>query len=221
MSFLACKNGYAQIFYFEDTETTLDKETNHSPVHWYLEIYTTLEVDTTLRWKTTFLDIPLEWNVNIDCQTESFFDISDGDSADFTLTKMQDLINNNDTFPQKMIISASLNDKPGKGSVLFEVYDPENPSESEEIKFHFLIGLSADASIEESEIYKLISVQNGILKNKSGQQLNCGIYDVQGRTIFHSRQFNENVDLTKHKGEIVFIKLVDTENNFYQLKIVI
>ena len=222
--FIACfykNNACAQIFYFENTETTLDKETNNSPLHWYIEIHTTLQEDTTLRWKSTFDNIPTEWNVNIDCQTENYFDISDGDSADFVLSKEQDLINNNDTFPQKMIISVFLNDTPGKGTVLFDVFDPENPSETEQIKFHFLISLSPNASISESELKDLISIKNGVLKNKSSQKVKCGVFDVQGRTLYNSNHFKESIDLSKHKGEIVFINLIDNKNNFYQIKTVL
>lgn len=210
----------AQLFYFNNTETTLDKETLHSPIHWYLNIYSNSELDTCLRWKSSLINIPSDWEVNLDCQTSSYFNITDGDSADFKLLNEQELVEGSDTVFQKLIVSVFLNDTPGKGSVIFDIYDPENPSEIEEIKFHFIVSLSDNLGEENINLEHLIYLENGVLKNTAGHEINCSVYNLQGRVLFQNDRFNTNINLSKYRGEIIFINIID-EKNVYQIKTVL
>jgi hypothetical protein len=207
-------SGLTQIFYFEDTETTLVKETNQSPVHWYVEIFSNIQLDSVLRWKADFVNIPNEWNINFDCQSISFPTVEHNDSADFVFWSEPE-------FPQKLIIGAMLNDTPGNGSVYFDVYDPYNREEVERIAFHFFISLSANASLVESDLSSVISLENGVLHNISTTHLSCSIFDNEGKTIHKTNVFNKEIDLSARKGELLFIHLIDQKNNQYYLKIIL
>lgn len=207
-------SGLTQIFYFEDTETTLTKETNQSPVHWYVEIFSNIQLDSVLRWKADFVNIPNEWNINFDCQSMSFPTVGHNDSADFVFWSEPE-------FPQKLIIGAMLNDTPGNGSVYFDVYDPYNREEVERIAFHFFISLSANASLFASDLSSVISLENGVMHNISTTHLSCSIFDSEGKTIHHTDVFNKEIDLSARKGELLFIHLSDQKNNHYYLKIIL
>ena len=94
--------GFAQAFHFNDVQTILVKTTDESPAHWYLEIFSDVQSDTTLRWKAHYgLTLPAEWDFNFDDQSQFHFPVLDGDSADFTLIS-------NPILPQKLIIGAML-----------------------------------------------------------------------------------------------------------------
>ena len=136
----------SNLFHFDDTITTLIKNTNQSPAHWYLEIYSDCEVDTTLRWKASFVNIPNQWNINFDDQTTFHTTINDGDSADF-------LLETGLPFPEKLIIGAAFNYYPGVGSILFDIYDPYNPSELVTIEYHYIVGQNALTDLEENLAY--------------------------------------------------------------------
>lgn len=207
-------SGLTQIFYFDDTETTLIKDTDQSPAHWYIEIFPNTPVDSVLRWKSDFVNIPSEWSINLDCQTALFPVVEHNDSADFVLWSQPFV-------PQKLIIGATLNDTPGNGTVYFDIYDPYNPQVSERIAFHFIISLGDNNSLEESVLSSVLEMKNGMLYNISNTDLSCSIFDSQGKTIHFSDRFDKEIDLTDRKGELVFIVLVDGENNHYQLKIVL
>ena len=123
---------FGQAFHFDLTERTLIKTTDQSPAHWYLEIFNDVNVDTTLRWKTSFTNVPPEWVITFDDQNTMYNPVNDGDSADFTLYAAP-------AFPQKLIIGAFLNGTPGHGITYFDVYDPADPSTSETIFFEFVV----------------------------------------------------------------------------------
>lgn len=212
--FLSCNPfiGLSQIFYFDITETTLTKTTDQSPAHWYIEVFSNLQEDSVLRWKSEFVNIPTEWNINLDCQSISFPVVNDNDSADFTLMTAP-------LFPQKLIIGAMLNDVPGNGSVFFDIYDPNNPDIKERIAFHFIISQGATNSIEAPVLPSIISYQKGILTNVSSKDLMCQVYDAQGREVFVTKQFDEEIDLSKLIGQVVYIILVDSEGEIYSLNL--
>lgn len=207
-------SGLAQIFYFEDTETTLVKETNQSPVHWYVEIFSNIQVDSVLRWKADFVNIPNEWNINFDCQSIVFPSVEHNDSADFLFWSEPE-------FPQKLIIGAMLNDIPGNGSVYFDIYDPYNREEVERIAFHFLISLSTNVSLDESVLSSVIAIENGVIHNISSTNLSCCIFDIEGKIIHKTNEFSKGIDLSMRKGELVIIHLIDQKNNHYQFKIML
>lgn len=123
----------AQVFHFDQDSTALIKNVNQSPAHWYLEIFNDVGVDTTLRWKCHFVNIPAQWNANFDDQDNFHPTVNDGDSSDFTLYSGLSL-------PQKLIIGAAFNGTPGVGSYLFDIYDPYTPQDVTEIEYHYIVG---------------------------------------------------------------------------------
>lgn len=210
----------SQVFYFQNTETTLNKETNQSPAHWYIEIHSNLEVDTVLRWRSEFQNIPEEWDINLDCQTVNFPEVYDLDSADFILTNKNEIANNG-SIPQKLVIGATLNDTPGKGTILFDIYDPNEPENSEQIKFNFFISLSESASSQTNNKSEIILFNEGIIKNNTSRDLECAIFDAQGRSIHYTNTFKNDIDLSKFRGEVVFINIVDLDREVHHLKVVL
>lgn len=123
----------AQAFYFQNTSHTFYKTTDQSPLHWYIEIFSNENVDTTLRWKVRFESIPAAWDISFDDQTQMHNLINHNDSSDFILQA-------NPSFPQKLILSAALNQTIGSGSVFFAVYNPALlMPDTAEIVFHFFV----------------------------------------------------------------------------------
>ena len=209
--FMSC-NVFSQIFYFNNTEITLTKTTDQSPVHWYIEVFSNLQEDSVLRWKSEFVNIPTEWNINLDCQSISFLTVNDNDSADFTLMAAP-------LFAQKLIIGATLNDLPGNGSVFFDIYDPNNPDIKERIAFNFIITQGATNSIEDPFLPSIISYNKGILTNVSSIDLMCQVYDAQGREVVVTKQFDEEINLSKLIGQVVYIILVDSKGEIYAINL--
>jgi hypothetical protein len=134
----------AQVFHFVNTHTVLIKDITQSPVHWYLEIYNDLNIEDTLRWKAHFVNCPPQWDINFDTQSGYWYPVLDGDSADFELMDSLD-------FPQKLIIGNATNLTPGHGSVFFDIYDPQNPTNLVTIEFEFII-TPVGAGVEDEDL---------------------------------------------------------------------
>lgn len=130
---LTTVNAWSQVFHFDQDSTALIKNVDQSPAHWYLEIFNDAGVDTTLRWKCHFENIPVQWNANFDDQNNFHATVNDGDSSDFTLFSGL-------TLPQKLIIGAAFNGTPGVGSYLYDIYDPHTPDNITTIEYHYIVG---------------------------------------------------------------------------------
>jgi len=166
----------AQSFHFEDTCTTLIKNTNQSPAHWYLEIFNDVGVDTTLRWKAHFENIPVQWNINFDVQSQNWPTVLDGDSSDFTLFVSPD-------FPQKMIIGAMLNGTPGHGTVFFDIYNPEVPSFKQTICYEFIVSA---VGLDELQSVPFIRFKGNVLEVTNGKETILDVYSLNGQQLLHS-----------------------------------
>lgn len=167
---------YAQVFYFNTTSTTLVKDVSQSPAHWYIEIYSNLSIDTTLRWKASFSNIPVDWVINFDTQSTFHSPVYDGDSADFTLFSGL-------TFPQKLIIGAEFNGVVGSGSVFFDIYDPNTPLEVVTIEYRFIATNSA--GLEEVGETSKIFIKDGILVvPESMEGYPVVVYGMDGRELW-------------------------------------
>lgn len=136
---------YAQAFHFNQNTVTLTKTTAQSPVHWYLEILSDVPVDTTLRWKASFENIPAEWSISFDDQNVYHTVIHHNDSSDFTLY-------GNLPYAQKLIIGAMLNDVAGNGKVHFNIYNPILPDSITTITYHFIISLASLSELTNSSL---------------------------------------------------------------------
>lgn len=176
LSFLLCLAQcivFSQSFYFEDTSTTLVKDISQSPAHWYIEIFSNESKDTTLRWKANFENIPSQWNINFDTQTLYTTNIQSGDSADFILSEPA-------SFPQKLIIGAVLNNRPGNGAIHFDIYDPALPDSVQRISFIFIVTGTSNGIEEQGFTILRISDQEIFLSSPEKVQL-IEIYDMQGK----------------------------------------
>ena len=65
---------WSQSFHFVNDSTALIKDTDQSPAHWYIEVYNDAGVDTVLRWKAFFQNIPAAWQIDLDDQTNYTLD---------------------------------------------------------------------------------------------------------------------------------------------------
>ena len=131
-----------QIFHVSDTSALIIKTTNQSPAHWYIEVFSDITLDTSLRWKATHFDnVPPEWEILMDDQSASYSNVQVGDSADFALPA-------NQPFARKLIIGAILNGTPGHGICYFDIYDPDNLSFVQTISYEFLVTDPVSGTIE-------------------------------------------------------------------------
>lgn len=205
---------FGQTFGFPITSRTLVKTTDQSPAHWYLEVMNNYGSDTTLRWKTTFVNVPPEWDITFDDQNTFYNPIMNGDSADFTLYGGL-------TIPQKLIIGAVLNETVAHAFVYFDVYDPENPSVVKTIYFEFVVTEST-ASIEQvNKDDQWYSVSNGklyIAPAYSNERVS--VYSSDGRLIKSSRGSKEVV-LPTILGVDTYILVLESENGWKSDKVTI
>ncbi len=195
----------SQIFSFSDTSALLVKNTNQSPAHWYLEITNNCGVDTTMRWKTHFENIPAEWMINFDSQNQNWPTVMDGDSSDFVMTVSPD-------FPQKLIIGAMLNNTPGHGVVYFDIYDPANRTEVQTISYEFIVSLAGLTALEE---LPWLAIKNGKLFITDGIPTQVDLFDLNSKLISSSKQ----QEIQLQKDQVLFIRFT-RENKVYQIKLV-
>ncbi len=165
----------AQTFSFVNNSTTLIKTTDQSPAHWYIEIVNDLNIDTALRWKSIFEDVPTQWQITFDDQTTFHTDVNHGDSADFALPI-------SGTFPQKLIIGAMLNNTPASATIHFEVYDPFAPSVKDTISFIFYVS-QGSANLNELQKEGIVYLDGNMLFLLGGEKSDFLVYDAAGKLV--------------------------------------
>lgn len=189
---------YGQTFHFNDTVTVLIKNVTQSPAHWYIEIYNDVAVDTTLRWKTHFQNVPAQWNINFDDQNAYYSPVNDGDSADFTCFAGL-------SFPQKLIIGAEFNGVPGNASIFFDIYDPANPSYVVTIEYRFIVSA---VGLDEIDIDDLVKFKDGMLSfDPSLQGGNVQVLDLAGRILLSESIKGEDMQLNTNGSKIVILRV--------------
>ena len=189
---------YGQAFHFNDTVTVLIKNVTQSPAHWYLEIYNDVGVDTTLRWKTHFVNVPAQWNINFDDQNTAYSTINDGDSADFICYAGL-------PFAQKLIIGAEFNGVPGNASIFFDIYDPADPSYVVTIEYRYIVSA---VGLNEIAIDNLINYKNGKISfDPSLQGGSFQVIDYAGRILLTETITGEDVQLNSNGSKVVIVRV--------------
>lgn len=205
---------FAQAFHFNDVQTTLIKTTDESPAHWYLEIFSDVQVDTTLRWKAVYgASLPPEWIFNFDDQYQFHSPVLDGDSADFVLLA-------NPILPQKLIIGAQLANTPGTGSIYFEIYDPTDLSTLVTIEYRFIVSQgSASLSDLNSDENWFFQNDRTITVNKEliGAQLE--ILDASGKRVFTTNIHENVLQLPDCCENGIFYLNAQSDNTVYSSRI--
>lgn len=163
----------AQVFHIQDTGAVLVKTTDQSPAHWYIEIINDVGVDTTLRWVAHFNNIPNEWVINFDDQNTNTEPVNDLDSADFVLHPWIE-------FPQKLIIGAMLNNKPGHGIIYFDIFDPANRQNLQIISYEFIV---SSAGIGEVSLPTWLIQNEGVIRSESTSTCLFKVYDQSGKLL--------------------------------------
>ena len=200
-------NSYAQLFNVDTTYTVLNKTVDQSPAHWYINITSNISVDTTLRWKTSFSRMPGEWVIGFDDQTNTYSDLSDGDSADFILQANPPVI-------QKLVISNTMNRRTGNASVFFDIYDPNTPSQVTTIEYEFNVReseLNSVSTIDDKT--PLFGLRDGALWFHSkliGSE--CRIIDLNGRTVYSNTVSATSQYLPDLNSGIYIINIPDQES---------
>lgn len=173
-----------QVFHVSDTSALIVKTTNQSPAHWYIEVFSDITIDTSLRWKATHFDnIPPEWEILMDDQSASYSNVQVGDSADFDLPA-------NQPFARKLIIGAILNGTPGHGICYFDVYDPDNLSFVQTISYEFIVTNPVNGIMELSDDSFLL-YEDGFFKVRDGQEADFKIYDLSGKLVLENKLINK------------------------------
>lgn len=206
-SLLIVSYSNAQVFHVDDSSAVLIKTTNQSPAHWYVEVISDVAVDTTLRWKSTFSNIPTAWNINFDTQSTNHPIIHDGDSSDFTLLTGLD-------FPQKLIIGAMLNNTPGHGIVYFDIYNPLTPADVQTISFEFIVSALGINELIDEGIFQL---KNDVLYFEDGKATNIEFFTLDGKLVVQDKNvaFFNCKQLPKQQTYIV--RLIQ-DNKTYSFK---
>lgn len=193
----------AQVFHVDDSSAVLIKNTSQSPAHWYIEVISDLSVDTTLRWKTHFENIPNQWGISFDDGDNYHTIIADNDSADFTLFTGLD-------FPQKLIIGATLNGTPGHGVVFMDLYNPLTPSSVQHISYEFIVTL---LGLDELNHVSFLTVQNNAIFITNGEFTRFKAWDQQGK-IFAEKETNQFFDLKElPSGAVYFLEISQNDRH--------
>lgn len=200
---------FGQIFHFDTQTAVLIKTTNETPAHWYLEIFNDVGVDTTLRWKAHFDNVPAEWHIMFEDQTSYHQGVLDGDSADFALPITG-------IFPQKLIIGAHTNNTPDDATIYFEIYDPHNPSYKDTIGFVFHIsqGTIGFDELQKQEVVELKGDQLYFINDRLGD---IRVVDVTGRIVAESKQTMQ-FDLKSLRPQEMYFLQITQANKSYQVK---
>lgn len=189
-----------QTFHVSDTSALIVKTTNQSPAHWYIEVFSDLSVDTSLRWKATHFDnVPIEWEILMDDQTNSYSNVQVGDSADFDLLA-------NQAFAKKLIIGAVLNGTPGHGICYFDVYDPENPSFVQAISYEFIVTSTTNGLPDLNES-SFLEWKDGFLQVKDGRDAHFEVVDLAGKAILKNELTNQFEYSTLPKNQVLIIRV--------------
>jgi hypothetical protein len=197
----------AQVFHVDDTSAVLIKTTNQSPAHWYIEVISDVAVDTTLRWKTTFSNIPAAWDINFDTQSTNHPIIHDGDSSDFTLLTGLD-------FPQKLIIGAMLNNTPGHGIVYFDIYNPLTPADVQTISFEFIVSA---LGINELITEGIVQLSNDVLYFENGKATSIAFFTLDGKLVAQDKNAELFNCKLLPKQQTYIVRLIQ-DNKTYSFK---
>lgn len=204
LTLLSCFSGSAnaQVFHFVDSVAVLNNSTDQDPAHWYIEIHNDISVDTTLRWKATFINMEPQWEINFNDQTLNHQNVLGGDSADFVLKAGL-------TFPQKLIIGNHLNGTTGNGSVFFEIFDPNFPSYRKTIEYRFnIVQGSLGVGMDEQDIERGIQYRNGKLVVPT--QLigaKADIVSIDGKLLQTKLIESPQTDLTLTEIEYIIVRI--------------
>ena len=209
---------FAQAFHFNDVQTILVKTTDESPAHWYLEIFSDVQSDTTLRWKAHYgPTLPAEWHFNFDDQYQYYPTVLDGDSADFTLLS-------NPILPQKLIIGAMLNNTPGNGSIYFDVYDPNDLSTLVTIEYRFVVTMgSGTAGIEDGADGENWFTQSGrafVFPEKFVSD-NMILYDAAGSFVYSAKIESDAIIIPADLETGIYFLTVKSGNTCYSTRVVL
>ena len=212
---VACFVGFrslGQTFHVTDTSALIVKTTNQSPAHWYIEVFSDLSVDTSLRWKATHFDnVPVEWEILMDDQTNSYSNVQVGDSADFELLA-------NQAFAKKLIIGAILNGTPGHGICYFDIYDPENPSVAQTISYEFVI-TSTTNGLSNMNADSFLEWKDGFLIVKDDKEADFEVVDLTGSLIVKNKLTNK-FDCSNLPNDQILIIKVTLDNKQSIIKII-
>jgi len=200
--FFLCLHAFGQVFHVSDTSALIIKTVNQSPAHWYIEVFSDISADTTLRWKAVHFDnVPPEWEILMDDQSNSYSNVLVGDSADFALPA-------NQPFAKKLIIGAVLNGTPGHGICYFDVYDPDHASFRQTISYEFIVTNSTNGIADLNE-ESFLEWENGFLRIKDGEEANFEAYDLNGKLVVKKEltsQFDVSI-LPKNALSILKVRL--------------
>jgi hypothetical protein len=191
----------SQTFHVSDTSALIVKTTNQSPAHWYIEVFSDLSIDTSLRWKATHFDnIPVEWEILMDDQTNSYSNVQVGDSAEFELLA-------NQSFAKKLIIGAVLNATPGHGICYFDIYDPENPSFVQTISYEFIVTSSTNGlSVLNEDSF--LEWKDGFLIIKNNRDADFEVVDLAGRIVAKNELTNTFDCSGLPENQVLIIKVI-------------
>ncbi len=202
---------YGQSFSFQNKSFTFHRTTNHSPLHWYLSIFSNQETDINLRWKIIDYTVPSEWDLIFNDENEIYSEIGLGDSADFVLFSNLEI-------PQKLIINAILNDEPGKGVVSFEIFNPLNSVEKDTIHYYFFVTEGTLIVENNSSLNSFIEIANNSIKILNGIDTQFEIYNEVGQLLIRNSS-DTSIDLEKLKENNLYFINLKQENRSYNVKI--
>lgn len=137
-------------FSVDDNYRFLNKPVSAGILHHYIQARNHTGDTLHMRWKKYVYDNPpAAWLVNFADPQQNRPDISNVDSADFTLPDSANWVYN------KFVIGINPNDSAGTGRWVFTIFERQNPADSLQIEYEVLItsGLSLEKNAPRLHLY--------------------------------------------------------------------
>ncbi len=200
-----------------DTLRNIVKTTNHFQIHSYGNLYNIDDVDVSMTYIARFVNIPDAWQLFLDDPTNSYTEVTDGSSANFTLSE-----GINPLYPEKMIFGMNHNDVPGHGQLIYTIHSLGNPSDSTKMVFDIVISPGSPLGVGELEIDRNFYHAGHGNFHLPAHVKSINVWSLSGALITQAKNLNDTEFIKLDIGNNQFIMAeIKIDNQLYSKKFVI
>ena len=200
-----------------DTLRNIVKTTNHIQVHSYGNLYNIDDVDISMTYTARFVNIPDAWQLFLDDPTNSYIELTDGSSANFTLSEGV-----NPLYPEKMIFGMNHNEVPGHGQLIYTIQSLDNPSDSTNMVFDIVINPGSPLAIHEHDIDPEFYYAGQGNFHLPANIESIRVWSLSGAMISEAKNLNdaESIKLDIENNQIIIAE-IQIENQFFSKKFLV
>lgn len=200
-----------------DTLINIVKTTNHIQIHTYGNVYNIDDIDISMSYTARFENIPDEWQIFLDDPTNSYTEVTEGSSANFTLSEGIDPL-----YPEKMIFGMNHNGVPGHGELVYNIHSLSNPADSTKMVFDIVITSGSPLAVEEVELDRAFYYAGQGNFHLPANVESINVWTISGKLITHAKNSSNaefiKLDIGENKLILAEIKM---NNRLFSKKFVI